>query len=166
MHRAAFREAVASFELALQALGHLPEDGETRGQAIELRLALDRPLIALGEYKRRLALLGEAEALARALDDRGQLGRVLARRASVLRTTGDPDGAMVAGQQALALATALGDRALQVDVSFYLGLTYLTIGDSAGQPSCCGGAWRRRTGSLARLVQTRGSGPRRGWRGP
>ena len=38
--RAAFREAVASFEQALQALAHLPEDGDTRGLAIELRLAL------------------------------------------------------------------------------------------------------------------------------
>ena len=37
---------------------------------------------------------------------------------------------------------------------------------SAGRPSCCGGAWRRRTGSLARPVQTGRSSPRRGWRGP
>ena len=38
--RAAFREAVASFEQALQALAHLPEDSDTRGLAIDLRLAL------------------------------------------------------------------------------------------------------------------------------
>ena len=38
--RAAFREAVTSFEQALQALGHLPEDGDIRGLALELRLAL------------------------------------------------------------------------------------------------------------------------------
>ena len=38
--RAAFREAVAAFEQALQALAHLPEPGDTRGLAIELRLAL------------------------------------------------------------------------------------------------------------------------------
>ena len=38
--RAAFREAVAYFEQALQALAHLPEHGDTRGLAIELRLAL------------------------------------------------------------------------------------------------------------------------------
>src|SRR5262245_48443315 len=40
--RAAFREAVASFE---QALAHLPEDGHARGLAIDLRLALQGPLI-------------------------------------------------------------------------------------------------------------------------
>ena len=49
--RAAFREAVASFEQALQALAHLPEDGNTRGLAIELRLALDSPLRQLGEHR-------------------------------------------------------------------------------------------------------------------
>ena len=37
---------------------------------------------------------------------------------------------------------------------------------SAGRPSCCGGALRRRTGSLARPVQESGSSPGRGWRGP
>jgi predicted ATPase len=62
--RAAFREAVTSFEQALQALAHLPEDSDTRGLAIELRLALGDPLRALAEHGRSLALLGEAEALA------------------------------------------------------------------------------------------------------
>ena len=127
--RAAFREAVASFEQALQALAHLPEHGDTRGLAIELRLALGHPLHLLGESGRRLALLGEAEALARALDDRARLGRVLAEMAQVLRTTGDSDGAMAAGQQALALAAALGDSALQVQASFRLGRAYYAIGD-------------------------------------
>ena len=65
--RAAFREAVASFEQALQALAHLPEDSDTRGLALELRLVLVGVLGTLGEHGRRLALLGEAEALARAV---------------------------------------------------------------------------------------------------
>ena len=38
--RAAFREALAAFEQALQALEYLPEDGATRVRAIELRIAL------------------------------------------------------------------------------------------------------------------------------
>jgi class 3 adenylate cyclase/tetratricopeptide (TPR) repeat protein len=127
--RAAFREAVASFEQALQALAHLPEDGDTRGLAIELRLALGGSLFALGEYGRRLALLGEAEALARALDDRARLGRVLAGMAQARRGTGDPDGAIAAGRQALELATELGDSALQMQASHRLGQAYQAIGD-------------------------------------
>jgi len=127
--RAAFREAVAAFEQALQALAHLPEDGDTRGLAIEFRLALGRALDALGEYERWLALLSEAEALARALDDRARLGRVLAGMANVLRVTGDLDSAIAAGQQALELTTALGDSALQVQASYRLGQAYYAIGD-------------------------------------
>ena len=120
---------MAYFEQALQALAHLPEHGDTRVLAIELRLALGCALNALGEYGRRLALLGEAEALARALDDRARLGRVLAEMAQVLRLTGDPDGAMAAGQQALELAAELGDSALQVQASYSLGQVYYAIGD-------------------------------------
>jgi len=46
--RAAFHEAVASFEHALQALAHLPESSDTRGLAIDLRLALGDALPPLG----------------------------------------------------------------------------------------------------------------------
>ena len=127
--RAAFREAVASFEQALQALAHLSEPGDTRVQALDLRLALGDPLTQLGEHRRHLALLGEAEALASALDDRPRLGRVLVWKTFVLWLTGDPAGAMAAGQQALALAAALGDSALQVGASQRLGQVYLSIGD-------------------------------------
>jgi tetratricopeptide (TPR) repeat protein len=127
--RAAFREAVAAFEQALQALAHLPEDSDTRVLAIELRLALGGPLVQLGETRRHLALLGEAEALARALDDGARLGRALARMAFILGQTGDLDGAMAAGQQALALAAALGNSALQMDASHRLGQVYFYLGD-------------------------------------
>ena len=127
--RAAFREAVAAFEQALQALAHLPEDGDTRVLALDLRLALGGSLFALGEYGRYLALLGEAEALARAFDDRARRAWVLARMAQVLRTMGDLDSAMAAGQQALELAVELGDSALQVQASQHLGETYYIIGD-------------------------------------
>jgi tetratricopeptide (TPR) repeat protein len=122
---------VTYHEQALQALEHLPESGDTRVLAIELRLALDNALRTLGEYGRCLALLSEAEALARGLDDRARLGQVLAWMSSSLRITGDPDGALAAGQQALALAAALGDSALQVQVqaSYTLGQVYFAIGD-------------------------------------
>ena len=127
--RAAFREAVTAFEQALQALAHLPEDGDGRVRAIELRLALDRPLAALGENGRDLALLGEAEALARALNDRVRLGQVLAKRAHVLRAMGDLDGAIAAGQQALECAVECGESAVQGDIAYPLGMAYYAIGD-------------------------------------
>jgi tetratricopeptide (TPR) repeat protein len=127
--RAVFREAVAAFEQALQALARLPDHSDIRVRAIDLRLAMTGTLSALGEHGRRLALLGEAEALARALDDRARLGWVLAWMAQTLLVTGDSDGAMGAGRQALALAAALGDSALQMQASYFLGLVYWAIGD-------------------------------------
>jgi tetratricopeptide (TPR) repeat protein len=127
--RAAFREALAAFEQALQALGHLPEPGDTRVQAIEIRLALGSALPTLGEYGRSLALLGEAETLARAHNDRSRLGLVLARMAFVRRITGDADGAITASRQALALAAELGENALQAQASHILGQAYQALGD-------------------------------------
>jgi predicted ATPase len=77
--RAAFREAVAPYEHALQALAHLPEDGDTRRLALALRYTLGDLLFTnLGEVGRGLTLVGEAEALARALDDRAWLVQALA----------------------------------------------------------------------------------------
>jgi class 3 adenylate cyclase/tetratricopeptide (TPR) repeat protein len=127
--RAAFHEAVAAFEQALQALAHLPQHGNTRELALKLRLALAGPLAQRGEYGRLLALLGETEALAGALDDRTQLGWVLAWRARGLRQTGDYDGALAAGQQALALAAELGESALLVEAALHLGQADHDSGD-------------------------------------
>jgi tetratricopeptide (TPR) repeat protein len=83
----------------------------------------------LGEYKRCLALVREAEALARARDDRARLGRVLVQMANILRLMADYEGALAAGQQALALAAAVGDSALQLHASSHLGIIYQAIGD-------------------------------------
>jgi tetratricopeptide (TPR) repeat protein len=80
-------------------------------------------------HRRHLALLGETEALARARDDRARLGQALTRMVGVRRLTGDHDGAMVVGRQALELATVLGDSALQAEASHRLGQVYETIGD-------------------------------------
>ena len=129
MQRAAYPEAVACFEQALATLEHLPAQGEARLWAIDLRLALDRPLHALGEHERRLALLGEAERLLRALDDPVRLGQVLLMTAHVRRITGDHEGAMAVGQHAFTLAGTLGDRALQMEASHRLGQLYYASGD-------------------------------------
>src|SRR5262249_37065192 len=75
------------------------------------------------------ALLREAEALARALDDRSRLGWVLARMAQSLRITRNLDSAIAMGRQALELAVELGDSALQVQASLLLGQAYYGIGD-------------------------------------
>jgi class 3 adenylate cyclase/tetratricopeptide (TPR) repeat protein len=127
--RAALREAQAWFEQALQALAHLPEDGDTRALAIDLRLALGRVLQPLGAYERCRVLLSEAEVLARTLDDRYRLARVLSRLTQVRRITGDLDGAMAGGQQVYQLAVTLGERVLRMRAAYILGEIYYVIGD-------------------------------------
>jgi class 3 adenylate cyclase/tetratricopeptide (TPR) repeat protein len=127
--RAAFHEAVTACESALQALAHLPEPTATGVLAIDLRLALARPVRALGEHRRRLALLDEARAIALALDDQARLGRVLASMALVFRALGDLDSAMMVGRQALDLAMALNNSVLQWEAALHLGQAYCVTGD-------------------------------------
>src|SRR5262245_43741242 len=76
MARSAYHEAVGSFEQALSALPHLPEQRVTREQAIDLRLALRSALLPLGDFRRVLAVLREAEAFAEALNDPRRLAQV------------------------------------------------------------------------------------------
>ncbi len=128
-NRGAFREAVTSFEQAIEALGHLPEHLDTGVLAIDLHHRLGAMLSLVGEHARSLALLGEAEVRARQLDDRARLGGVLSRMVTVRMIVGDVDGAMAAGRQALELAVTLGDPALHVDASYRLGQVYAGIGD-------------------------------------
>jgi class 3 adenylate cyclase/tetratricopeptide (TPR) repeat protein len=128
-NRGAFREAVTSFEQALDALGHLPEHPDTGMLGIELRRLLGGALSLVGEHQRSLARLGEAEARARQLGHRARLGKVLSRMVTVRTIVGDFAGAMAAGLQALELAASLGDPALHVHASYRLGPLYARVGD-------------------------------------
>ena len=74
--RSAYREAVAAFEQALEAVQHLPESRDTLVQAIDLRLALRTALWPLGEIGQIFINLQHAAALAEALGDPHRLGRV------------------------------------------------------------------------------------------
>jgi class 3 adenylate cyclase/tetratricopeptide (TPR) repeat protein len=127
--RAKITGQVLTLDAALQALAHLPEDRDTTVRAFDLRLALGSSLFRLGEYRRNLALLSETEALAKTLDDRPRLGQVLAQMAGVYRITGDLDGAMAAGWQALDLAVESGAGALQALAAYFLGQAYWGRGD-------------------------------------
>ena len=104
--RSAHREAVAYFEQALTALGHLPESRATMEQAIDLRFDLRNALYPLGERERVYAYLQEAEALAGALEDRRRLGWTSVYLSNYFWLRGDRDHAVEAGQRALAIAGA------------------------------------------------------------
>jgi tetratricopeptide (TPR) repeat protein len=127
--RSALREAMACFEQALVAVGHLPESQERREQAIDLRLAMRNALIALGAFGAIFDHLCEAERLAASLDDHRRLGWVSAYMSPYFSNTGDQERAVETGQRALAIAMASKDFALEVMATFFLGLPYLSLGD-------------------------------------
>jgi tetratricopeptide (TPR) repeat protein len=138
MARSAYREAVGSFEQALGALAHLPEQPDTREQAIDLRLGLRSALFPSGDLGRILACLREAEALATALDDPRRLGRVSLFLSVHFRIMGAYDQALAVTQRALALATASGDVVLYALANLHLGMTYQRQGDYRRAIDCFG----------------------------
>jgi tetratricopeptide (TPR) repeat protein len=128
MERSAHREALACFEQALTALLHLPENRETIASGIDVRFDLRNALLATGEHERIFSYLREAQTLAEALDDQRRLGRVFGFMAAHFNTIGNSDEAIAAGRRALALATTLGDIAIQIGANQHLGLAYFSLG--------------------------------------
>ena len=127
--RSAHHEAVGSFEQALSALRHLPEQRDTREQAIDLQLTLVSALRPLGDFGRLVAVLCEAESLAEGLDDPRRLGRISARLSVHFRLMGAYDQAIAAGERALAHALDGRDIVLQALANQYLGLAYVRQGN-------------------------------------
>ena len=127
--RSAYREAVGAFEQALSALSHLPEQRDTREQAIDLRLALRSALMPSGDLGRILVYLREAESLAAVLDDPRRLGQVSRFLSHYFRLMGAHDQAIAAAQRALALATASGEIVPYALENHYLGIAYQAQGD-------------------------------------
>jgi tetratricopeptide (TPR) repeat protein len=115
---------VGYYEQALSVLPHLPETRATHEQAIDLRLALRTALRPLGDLGHMLAVLRQAEALAAALDDHHRLGQIAGLLSVHFRIMGAIDQAIVAGQRALALATASGDAVLHALANLRLGQVY------------------------------------------
>jgi tetratricopeptide (TPR) repeat protein len=136
MMRSAHREAVGSFEQALDALQHLPEHRDTREQAIDLRLALRSALRLIGDFGRVLTYLREAESFAEALEDPQRLGQVSSFLANHFYVMGAYDQAIAAGQRALAFATAGGDFITQALANQNLGIIYEFQGDYRRAADC------------------------------
>jgi tetratricopeptide (TPR) repeat protein len=136
--RSAHCEAVEYFEEALSALPHLPEDRDTRAQAIDLRLALRSALYPSSDSGRILAALGEAESLAAALDDPRRLGQVSLFLSDHFRRRGAYDQAIASAQRTLAFATARGETVLHALANQRLGLSSWAQGGYRRAIDCLG----------------------------
>jgi class 3 adenylate cyclase/tetratricopeptide (TPR) repeat protein len=122
--RSAHRVDVRYFEQALNALAHLPKTPEALGRAIDVRLELRAALAPIGEYRRMLEALTEADGIARALGDDRRLGLVLSFLTNFFTLRGDFERAISHGHDALALAASVKDVELQVLASAFLSLAY------------------------------------------
>ena len=128
MARSAHREAVSYFEQAIHALAHLPDTRDTREQAIDLRLALRSALHPCGELRRAMACVGEAEVLAKALDDPSRLAEVSVALSLHCYLSG-------AYSEAIAAATRVATLAPDTDIdqrlraALHLAIAYQARGD-------------------------------------
>jgi tetratricopeptide (TPR) repeat protein len=127
--RSAYREAVACFEQALEALRHLSESRGAIEQRIDLLLELRNSLFALGEFQRVFDYLCEGKILAEQIGDQRRLGWLSAFMTHHFWHSSDLDSAVQFGHRAFAAATASGDFALRVVANFRLGQVYLSLGD-------------------------------------
>jgi class 3 adenylate cyclase/tetratricopeptide (TPR) repeat protein len=124
----AYREGGAFFESALQAITHLPQDHERIRQGIDIRLKL-RPIFgATAEYSRLEDCLADAESLATSIDDRPRLAAINVARSFVHNLRGELDASIECGLRARNIAREIGDRAVDVGASFYLGQAYMWRG--------------------------------------
>jgi class 3 adenylate cyclase/tetratricopeptide (TPR) repeat protein len=127
--RSADREAVTYLEEALGVLRHLPVNRAMQELGVDLRLELRPSLLTLGEQKRIVEHLSQAESLAGELGDRWRMGRVLADMSGYFSREGEHERAVDAGERALAVATEMGNFALQVITQDRLSRAYWQLGD-------------------------------------
>jgi DNA-binding NtrC family response regulator/tetratricopeptide (TPR) repeat protein len=148
--RSANREAVASFEQALDALGHLPPGPETLVEAIDIRLALRSALLQLAELPRIARSLREAETAAEALGDQERLAWVRTYLTIAHLFAGEPRAALAMGERALALAEEAGDVGLRASARTPLAHAHRERGDYRRAVALFGEAIQALTGDLAR----------------
>jgi class 3 adenylate cyclase/tetratricopeptide (TPR) repeat protein len=110
--RSALPDARARFEQALETLETFPESRSILEQAFEIRLELRPVLALLGEVRRQLERVREAEALAEKLNDDRRRGRVCAFATTIHSQLGELDEAVESGTRALGISRALGDLEL------------------------------------------------------
>ncbi len=127
--RAAYREAVANLEQALGAMPHLPDSRETTELTIDIHIDIRNALLPLGDRVRMADHLHEAEVLARALGDQRRLGRIATFMVIECLNSGDYDGAVRFGLEALTIGRTLGDRSTEVVATSFLGMTHLARGE-------------------------------------
>ena len=127
--RGAMRDAVALFERALAAVANIAESPAAITTEIDLRLALHRALVPLGEVGATQAHLRRAEAVVGSIADRRREGLVVVSMAEYCGMSGDHARAARFSERALEIATEIGDAALADEAHFRFGASFMYLGD-------------------------------------
>ncbi len=118
--RSALPDARGWFEQTLGVLDALPESQSALEQGFEIRLELRPVLVQLGDVRRTLERLREAEILADQLNDERRRGRVCALMMNVHSLLGELDEALASGVSALEIAGRLKDVRLRIFATTFL----------------------------------------------
>jgi len=127
--RSASLEARAYYKQALGILDGLEESRANLEQAFEIRLDLRPVLNQLGEPRRMLDRLREAESIAERLNDERRRGLVCALITIAHSQLGELDEALEFGTRALEISDRLGDVKLRVLTTTYLELVHYYRGE-------------------------------------
>ena len=127
--RSALPDARSWFEQALQVLGGMSESRSTLEQGCDIRIELRSVLTPLGEPRRALERLLEAEALAERLGDDRRRGRACALMVNAHSLLSELDESLAAGARALEIAERLGDLRLRIPTITYLEQARLYRGE-------------------------------------
>ena len=127
--RSANRDAVERFEQALSVLERLPETPQRLEWDLDLRIRLGNCFWTLGEFMHMNEHVRAAETLTVALGDRRRLGQIAATRSHCGWLLGELDRAMDDGRRALGIAEELGDVALRIRATYFVGQGYECLGN-------------------------------------
>jgi tetratricopeptide (TPR) repeat protein len=133
----AYRETVAYWEQALEALPHLPADRAIMEQAIDLYRDLAMAMIPSAQWEQRLTYLRAAEPIAEALADDRRLARIYYQIGQTYKQTQEFKPALAYCQRAQAIAAGLGDVNLQAWVNHHMSTIYVDLGDYRQAIACC-----------------------------
>jgi class 3 adenylate cyclase/tetratricopeptide (TPR) repeat protein len=110
-------EAVALYERMLKVLDRLPS-AASLPLAVDARLHVFSPLLALGEVERLVSVMREAAAHAQVLGDKRRLAATTSQLASALWLAGEHAAGLRSAEEAVRLANELDDFVLRLSARF------------------------------------------------
>jgi tetratricopeptide (TPR) repeat protein len=110
-------EAIGLYDRILEVLERLPES-QSAALAIDARLHVFSPLLALGEIDRLVDVMREADALAHVLVDKRRLAATTSQLSTALWLAGKHEVGLRSAEEAVRLANELDDFVLRLSARF------------------------------------------------